>query len=160
MKNQIKKEYVIILIDDDEDDQEIFSEALKVAKPELKFCSIRNDSELYAFFESKTVPYMFFLDWSFQCNFENKCLELIKQQQHLRIVPVIIYSGLNAPNEISDQYEKGATLFINKPPSHHELTKILKILVNLNWDQFNLQDAKKRLMGKIAAIKFPENIRF
>src|SRR6185436_13020385 len=99
---------------------------------------------------------LFFLDWSVHCQFEVNCLYLIKQQDHLKKVPVIIYSGLTSEHEIKELYKKGAALFVNKPSSYRDLTEILKTLLTIKWDKFNLETAKNTLLKEFNAIKIPE----
>jgi DNA-binding response OmpR family regulator len=153
MKISTHKEADIILIDDDADDQEIFAEAIKDAEPGTKFCSLKHEHELYSYFENGEIPHLFFLDWGVQCNFEKKCLEQIKMQKHLKDVPIIIYSSLNAEAVIEDLYSRGASLFVNKPSSFAELVRLLKAILKINWDHFNLDSAKNDFLKDFDSVK-------
>ncbi|MEP7168527.1 MAG: response regulator, partial [Bacteroidota bacterium] len=147
------KQLTVILIDEDVDDHHIFSEALHDASSVADVCVLPHEKELYSYFESGEVPHLFFLDWKMPCMFERKCIEKIKKQAHLKHVPVIIYSDYNSEDEIKEIYKNGATLFVSKPSSFSVLTEILKTLLSINWDKFNLQKADYAFLKEFESIK-------
>jgi DNA-binding NtrC family response regulator len=155
MKATSKQKLNIILIDDDADDQEVFAEAIEEASPGRKISSLKHERELYSYLETGEIPHLFFLDWGFQCRFEKKCLEQIKMREHLKDVPVIIYTTLSAADAIDDLYARGASLFVTKPSSYSELVEILKAVLKINWTQFNLENAKNDFLKNFDSIKFP-----
>jgi len=45
----------------------------------------------------------------------------IKQQDHLRDIPVVMITGTNAPNNLKEAFSAGATDYIKKPPNPIDL---------------------------------------
>jgi DNA-binding NarL/FixJ family response regulator len=82
-------------------------------------------------------------------------MEQIKMQKHLKDVPAIIYSSLNANALIEDMYSRGASLFVTKPSSFTELVEVLKAIIEIKWEEFNLEDAKNDFLNDFDSIKFP-----
>ncbi len=70
-------------------------------------------------------------------------------------MPVIIYSAYSAQQEIEGLYKKGASLFVSKPHSYDELTAILKAILKIEWDTFDLKNAQEYFKD-MNAVKIPE----
>ncbi len=121
------------LIDDDKDDQEIFMLALEDMKIPVS-CITANDGNeaLLKFAQDETfLPDYIFLDLNMPRINGKQCLIEIKKIDHLKNVPVIIYSTSSAQKDKTETQILGASAFITKPSSISEFTEILsRYLIN------------------------------
>src|ERR1700712_889169 len=118
---------ICFLIDDDKDDQEIFMLALEDMNIQVS-CFTANDGNeaLLKFAQDETfLPDYIFLDLNMPRINGKQCLIEIKKIDHLKDVPVIIYSTSSAQKDKMETEMLGATAFITKPSSISEFTKIL-----------------------------------
>jgi CheY-like chemotaxis protein len=121
------KPITCFLIDDDKDDQEIFMLALEDMNINVA-CVTANDGNeaLNKFAQDETfLPDYIFLDLNMPRINGKQCLVEIKKIDHLKNIPVIIYSTSSAQKDKLETEMLGASAFITKPSSISEFTKIL-----------------------------------
>jgi CheY-like chemotaxis protein len=112
------------LIDDDPDDQEIFGLALQNVDIPI-VCSVANDADEAIARLSEPgslLPDYIFLDMNMPRINGAECLREIRKLEHLRHIPVIMYSTSLKPNDIELTRNLGATDFITKPSNIGALT--------------------------------------
>lgn len=115
------------LIDDDLDDQEIFILALERIHPALHCDTASSGGEaLRRLSDTSYVPDYIFLDLNMSRMNGKECLREIKKLNHLKDVPVIIYSTSSLKYDVSETIQLGATEFITKPFSMPELISVLQ----------------------------------
>ncbi|MCE3280805.1 MAG: response regulator receiver protein [Bacteroidetes bacterium] len=116
-----------LLIDDDPDDQEIFCMALGDMGKEVN-CTFANDGvdALKKLSENSVLPDFIFIDMNMPRMNGNECLAKIKEENHLKAIPVYMYSTSADPATVAETQRLGAAGFIVKPTSVSELTKTLK----------------------------------
>jgi CheY-like chemotaxis protein len=125
------KYHKILLIDDDHEDQEIFQTALSVVSNSIEFMSFSNAREaLSKLNTNELVPDVIFLDLNMPVMSGQEFLMKIKNIDHLKQIPVIIFSTSSNPSTIAISKELGAIDFITKPNRFDELVTILKPLIN------------------------------
>jgi CheY-like chemotaxis protein len=115
-----------LLIDDDPDDQEIFCMALEDMGRKVN-CMFAHDG-VDALKKLKTgdqLPDFIFIDMNMPRMNGNECLAKIKQESHLKEIPVYMYSTSADPDAVAETQRLGAAGFIVKPTSVSELTKTL-----------------------------------
>jgi len=120
------------LIDNDEEDQEIFSMALKDAYPAIH-CIFANDGpdalqKLTA--HTSFIPSLIFIDMNMPFMDGMQCLQEIKKLQHLKSVPVYMYSTSGDSAVVNSVKKAGALGFIVKPPSIKKLTETLSEILH------------------------------
>jgi DNA-binding response OmpR family regulator len=113
-----------LLIDDDLDDQEIFALALQQVSERFQ-CQMVNDG--YEALQclrndSYVLPDFIFLDLNMPRMNGKECLAEIKKHDHLKDIPVIIYSTSSFQDDIIQTRKLGAAAFITKPFSIDELS--------------------------------------
>ncbi len=121
----------VILIDDDPDDHEIFAMAIDEASSEAEcvlFDSAETALEELSRYAGKLPDYIF-LDLNMPRMNGMQFLELIKKDNVLAGIPVIIYSTSILPSIKAQALHFGAFDFLAKPTSHLELIKSLKKLL-------------------------------
>ena len=117
----------ILYIDDDPDDVEIFLEALHVIDPKI-ICNIAHDGiqGLQILRELVVPPDYIFVDINMPRMTGKEFLYEIKKSNHLKSIPVIMFSTTSSPLEIKQYFKVGAYAFIVKPYNFGKLCEALK----------------------------------
>jgi CheY-like chemotaxis protein len=106
-----------LLVDDDDDDKEIFCLALQKVDPSIKCVTASDGREALSILDEEPfVPEYIFLDLNMPLMDGKECLKEIKKRNHLKHIPVIIFSTSSAGKDIEDTKKLGAKSFITKPP--------------------------------------------
>lgn len=120
----------ILLIDDDADDQEFFADAMKIVSETAIFNGVESAIAALEKLESnEIIPEVIFLDWNMPKMNGQEFLEVIKQKDGLREIPVIILSTSSHYKTITLSRELGAIDFITKPTNFGDLVDILASFV-------------------------------
>ncbi|WP_276370432.1 response regulator [Chryseolinea sp. H1M3-3] len=119
-----------LLADDDRDDAELFSEALVVVDPAIKFHHVENGHEVFHFLskQNEGKPDLIFLDLNMPAMSGWQCLAKLKNDTTLKEIPVIMYSTSSNPREKEIAIELGAVGFITKPTDFKVLKRILETI--------------------------------
>ncbi len=115
----------VLLIDDDIDDRMIFGEVLKELAPDIIYHEAINGEDALLKLNSNLAPDLIFLDLNMPRIDGKQFLAEIRQQEHLKHIPVVIYSTSSHESDKKETRELGASYFLTKPNSLHELTHIL-----------------------------------
>lgn len=122
------KNNIIMIVDDDDDDREFFCEALDKLDVDLKCLHVENGEKALQYLQDdeQIMPDYIFLDLNMPRLDGKECLVAIKKIDHLRKVPVIIYSTSNHPADKEQTLQLGANGFIHKHTEFSSLCKELK----------------------------------
>jgi len=123
----------IMLIDDDADDRELFEEALQRVGPHIRFDSASGGQMAFEMLESKKqeLPNIIFLDINMPVIDGWQCLSILKSNEALKHIPVIIYST-SAPDGVQETAMRlGALSYVIKPNQFTELKNMLARVVAL-----------------------------
>lgn len=115
----------ILIVDDDEDDRELFCEAVNEISSDIKCVHAENGVAALELLTSKVdfVPDYIFLDLNMPRLNGKQCLQEIKKIEHVKDVPVIIYSTSNLQHDKQEARELGAADFLHKPSEFRLLCK-------------------------------------
>lgn len=106
----------VFLIDDDSDDREIFEESLSSLNLNLNFVEAKNGAEALKKLEQPDFkkPDLIFLDLNMPIMDGRQFLVAIKNREHYKDIPVVIYS--TSSNEIDKHFarENDAAMFMTK----------------------------------------------
>jgi CheY-like chemotaxis protein len=116
----------VLLIDDDVDDRMIFGDVLKELVPDIIYNEAINGEDALARLEAGLVPDLIFLDLNMPRVDGKQFLAELRQIEHLRHIPVIIYTTSSHESDKKETRALGASYFITKPNSLHELNQLLK----------------------------------
>lgn len=120
----------LLLVDDDTDDQELFKLALAELNHPVKCLTACNGQEaLENLCAHAYRPDLIFLDLNMPLMNGIVFLERIKDIEHLKDIPVIIYSTSDEPREISTARSMGAIDYITKPARFDELCRLLQLVL-------------------------------
>jgi CheY-like chemotaxis protein len=124
---------ICLLIDDDKDDQEIFVLALEQIDRSFKCITADNAGAGLDMLspDNAFIPDFIFLDLNMPRISGKQCLIRIKEMDHLRKVPVIIYSTSDGQRDIKETMALGAAEFITKPYSIGALSQTLSMIIDL-----------------------------
>ena len=115
----------ILLIDDDKDDQEIFVEQATEFSKSIEVVSAYNGFEAFEMLK-KALPDCIFLDVNMPIMDGLEVLEKLKADQHLKHIPVSMYSTSDGYETRKSALKLGAAHYFQKPYSVNELQQIFQ----------------------------------
>ena len=113
----MQKIKTILIVDDDEDDRELFCEAVNEISKDIHCIHAENGVAALELLnaEKEFVPDYIFMDLNMPRLNGKQCLQEIKKIQHVKNVPVIIYSTSNLLHDKEETRTLGAADFLHKP---------------------------------------------
>jgi CheY-like chemotaxis protein len=141
--------HTIYLIDDDMDDVELFREALEEVDPSASLQYTHDGREAFRSLTERTIPLpdLIFLDISMPVFSGLQCLAQFKMDDHLKDLPVIMYTTSSQEQEIKTARDLGASAFVTKPNDFGLLKKILSLILHTPIGQ--LPAALHKITGAI-----------
>jgi CheY-like chemotaxis protein len=118
---------ICLLIDDDEDDQELFALTLEDLHAPITLHTANSGFEGLLQLQSQEIkPDYIFLDLNMPRMGGKECLKLLKEDNDLKNIPVVIFTTSDELQDIDEAIELGALDFITKPALTSELTPLLQ----------------------------------
>jgi len=120
----------ILLAEDDPDDIYLITEAVDECQLGVRLSVVQDGEELldylyqrgkYAAGEPVPRPDLILLDLNMPCKDGREALVDIKKDPGLCTIPVIVLTTSSAEDDLDRAYQAGASGFITKPVSFHEL---------------------------------------
>jgi CheY-like chemotaxis protein len=117
----------VLLIDDDRDDAELFKEALFEINSSIEFKHFEDSKNgLKELLERPSqLPDIIFLDINMPVMSGWECLTEFKKTEHLKDIPVIMFTTSSQPRERELANELGAAGFVTKPNEYKVLKEVL-----------------------------------
>ncbi|MBC7849920.1 MAG: response regulator [Chitinophagaceae bacterium] len=121
----------ILLIDDDSDDAELFREALHRVDPSVSFVHFNDPRDFLDALQATLpkTPDVVFIDINMPVISGWELLEVMKKEQLLAGVPIIIYSTSSLRGEATRAQQEGADGFIMKPDDFSGLVELFQLTV-------------------------------
>lgn len=125
----------VFLADDDEDDCMLFRDALNEVAGHVSLTVLSNGEALMNILErdSASRPGVIFLDLNMPRKNGFECLKEIKQSDHLKHIPVVIFSTSSQKESVQKAFSEGANRYICKPVNFHLLKKTIHKVLSINW---------------------------
>ncbi|MBG6188825.1 response regulator [Flavobacterium sp. CAN_S2] len=125
----------ILIADDDDDDVVLFNEALAELKMDNKLTSFKDGNDLMDYLQNPEIklPHILFLDLNMPCKTGHECLKEIRANPRFNDVSIAIYSTSSSEKDIENTFVEGANIYIKKPNDFSKVKKIIKDVVNMNW---------------------------
>jgi DNA-binding NarL/FixJ family response regulator len=79
------------------------------------------------------LPHILFLDLNMPGKTGIECLKEIRANTRFKDVSVAIYSTSSSEKDIEDTFIEGANIYIKKPNDFSALKKVIKEVINMNW---------------------------
>ena len=136
----------ILLVEDDPGDVELTQQALSesqlrfdlrvVSNGELALDFLRQEGK-YSLVER---PHLVILDLNLPGLNGQEVLAEMRNDEHLKLIPVLIFSTSSNPEDINNSYKLGANYYLQKPLELEETPVIVKYIENF-W--FNLVELEQ-----------------
>lgn len=132
----------ILLADDDAVDRELFAEALKSTRVKHKLNEVGGGEEVFTHLQSSIVkPDIIILDLNMPVKDGRETLKELKANKNFKSIPVMILSTSNSHFDVTFSYDHGASLFLTKPHSFHDLVEMIDTLLSLCSKYVSFQQA-------------------
>lgn len=114
------------------DDLELFRDALEEINPgvSLQYSNDGHEAVRNLTEQRNMLPDLVFLDISMPVFSGLQCLASIKKDEHLRNLPIIMYSTSSQEREIGIARELGALGFVTKPNDFRLLKRLLALVLD------------------------------
>jgi CheY-like chemotaxis protein len=134
----------ILIADDDEDDRTFFCEAMAELKMNNKLTLFNDGKDLIDYLSDPEIimPHILFLDLNMPYMSGFECLKLIRSNNRFKDVSIAIYSTSSSEKDIEETFIEGANIYIKKPDDFTKLKKVIKEVLNINW-QFHSSGLNK-----------------
>lgn len=117
----------IMIVDDDRDDQLIIRDMINKEIPGASVESVYDGSEALGYFGScLTCPDLILLDLNMSVLSGRDTLKILRKNDNLKDVPVIILSTTRSETEKQQVLKLGANAFYTKPSSNNDLMNIIR----------------------------------
>jgi CheY-like chemotaxis protein len=128
----------ILLVDDDKDDCNFFEEALKETGVQA---TLKIANEAFGILElfpkgSDYLPDVIFLDLNMPKKNGKEFLREIRSTENYNLIPVVIFSTACRTVDVDETFAIGANLYVQKPAAFGLLTKVLKKILQLDWEKY------------------------
>lgn len=126
----------VFLIDDDEDDHLFFGIGLNEFDPTIEILYDKDSETALRRLSEKMqpLPDIVFLDWNMPKLSGKQILGAIRANGRYNEVPVIIFTTSSSTEDMDEARELGASYFLSKPSSLHELKTNLRDIFSNVWD--------------------------
>lgn len=117
----------LLLADDDEDDCFLFKEALNELHVSVSLTTVHDGEQLMLMLaHNAALPQLLILDLNMPRKNGFECLAEIKKNDHMKDLPVVIFSTSFDSEVINKLYRNGAHLYIRKPSDFSDLKKAIR----------------------------------
>ncbi len=130
MANKVK--FVMVLAEDDQDDQLLAREALAESELPHDLVTVDDGQALIDYLQNETEsdeskrPDLILLDLNLPRLDGRQVLEILKADEVLRRIPVVVLTTSKADEDVARCYDLGVAGFITKPVSFDGLVSILQ----------------------------------
>ncbi len=121
----------ILLVEDNEGDIILTTEAFKDMQMENRISVVKDGEEALLFLRRQgkytdvSLPQLILMDIHLPGINGKDLLEIIKQDEELREIPVVMLTSSDKDADISDCYEKQVNWYITKPIDYDKYTKVM-----------------------------------
>jgi two-component system response regulator len=128
--NEIRRSQPILIVEDSEDDFDATRRAFSKANLLNKIEHVSSGEQALEYLKdkSKQKPGIILLDLNMPGLDGRRTLEIIKQQQDLKKIPVVILTTSDDERDVKACYELGANTYIQKPVDFDGLISAIKQL--------------------------------
>ncbi len=126
----------ILVVEDSPSDAKLMMHMLKMAKLQNQINLVKDGVEAMAFlnqkppYENASRPDLILLDLNLPKMNGFEVLEQIKQDPHLKVIPVVVMTTSDAEEDILKSYERFANCYVTKPINFEQFTNIVQSIDN------------------------------
>jgi len=124
----------VLLVEDDPGDVELTQEALKNSKLLIELNVVNDGEEAIAYLRQEGEyaealrPSLILLDLNLPGMNGREVLQEIKNDDRLRLIPVVVLTTSDLQKDILNSYELGGNCYITKPVSLKDFMKIVQFI--------------------------------
>jgi two-component system, chemotaxis family, response regulator Rcp1 len=140
----------ILLVEDNEGDIELTKRAFKRANLSATLSVTHDGVEAIEYlsrqgrFSDAVRPDLVLLDLNMPRMGGHQFLDIVKQDEKLKSIPVIVLTSSDAPKDIRECYERHANCYILKPFDSKKFTDMIKQVEDFWANLAQLPDRRKR----------------
>ncbi|MER2999330.1 response regulator [Pontibacter populi] len=132
-----RRSIIILIADDDAEDRMLVKEALEESRLNNNIQFVENGEELMDYLNNRgkyedkdkyPTPGLILLDLNMPKKDGREALKEIKNEDHLRMIPVVVLTTSKAEEDILRTYDLGVSSFITKPVTFGSLVDVMKTL--------------------------------
>lgn len=139
----------VLLVEDNNLDYEAFVRAFDKCgfACRLHRCLTGDETLEYLLKQGNDLPQLILLDLNLPGMDGRDVLKIIKEDQKLKIIPVVILTTSNKPSDIETCYNHGANSYLQKPVDFQRLLRIVSVLKDYWCDISVLPDLSRNRTG-------------
>jgi len=124
----------VLLVEDNPGDVRLIKEALNDAKIHVHITAVHDGAEALALlrregdYSTATTPDLILLDLNLPRMSGHEVLAVIKQDEHLRRIPVVVVSSSKADRDIATAYDLHANCFVTKPVDLDQFFEVVQAI--------------------------------
>ena len=126
----MKEKNTILIIEDSDEDFAAIQWALQRTKRELLVNRFSSCEPALEYLRNHDYPAVIFLDLNLNGTSGHETLRMIKTDEKLCIIPVVVVTTSTDPKDIQFCYCNGASGYINKPVNFEKFSRSLQILMD------------------------------
>ncbi len=126
----------ILLVEDNEGDVELTRRAFVTARPAVRMAVANNGNQALEFLgkqgrhEGAKTPDLILLDINMPRMDGKQFLGVVKQDDSLKAIPVVMFTSSQSPADIRECYERQASCYVVKPFDGREYADTLRQVVS------------------------------
>lgn len=122
----------ILIVDDDVEDCEFFILVMKQIDPQITVSTVSSNEELFLHLE-QDIPDILFVDSFIQHESGLASIQEIRKRGQFLKLPIIMYTGSDDLQNVSNAFSVGASSYIVKPPILKEVKAVLESTLQQDW---------------------------
>jgi len=117
----------LLHIEDNHSDATIFKELISEKLADLHIKNVYDGDAAISFFKKQTLnlPNIIILDLNLPCRTGNEVLYWIKQKDHLKHIPVVIFTTSTLEDDVTYCYRNYVNAYLRKPKKLDEYMKVI-----------------------------------
>ncbi len=128
------EEKTIVLIEDSDEDFETIEWMLKKTGYEFVLKRFSYAEDAIKYLETNDLPSIILLDLNLSGLGGLEILKVLKADDRVRLVPIVVITTSSDPKDINSCYRHGASGYVNKPVNFEKFSKAVHILMDY-WFQ-------------------------
>ncbi len=138
--SQLQNQAKVFLVEDSQSDIVLTKAMMKTRRIHFHMDVFRDGSEIISFLENATddkYPDLILLDYNLPKVSGAQVLEFLRSAPTLAHIPVVICSGSEADDDLSNALQLGASAYMVKPLDEHKLEDATSVISTLEFVQID-----------------------